>query len=451
MKHFYLFIACVLFTHSINAQWNLNGNAGITASNFLGTTDNATLYLKTNNTTRMRFDGNGIGVIGSIFGNPNSVNTMLYVGASGRPSAIEITNHGGTSFTSTSGMQSYNTCLTTVTRYGTYSKAGGRDAVNIGLYGEAHSFTTGNFNDNYGVKGFVDSDNGLYNAYGVHGEADNDAGGNSYGVYAKTTNSSAGPFVFNYALYATSPVNTNSYAGYFAGKVTVTGTFVSPSDARFKKDVKPLTNALDKLMLLNPTSYQFKTEEYQHMHFSSGTRLGFIAQEVQNIFPDLVSENGQAGDHNEKGETITPTEKYLAVNYIEMIPVIVAAIKEQQVLIEKKDKQIAVLQKDVEDLKTILRLNTVTNTTASATSYLMQNTPNPFSEKTTIQFYVEENFGTASLTVFGTDGKIIKTFGVKKHGLQHVEFEKNLESDGFYFYSLVVDGKVADAKQMMVK
>ena len=40
-------------------SWNLNGNAGITANNFLGTTNNAALILKTNNTERLRITGNG--------------------------------------------------------------------------------------------------------------------------------------------------------------------------------------------------------------------------------------------------------------------------------------------------------------------------------------------------------------------------------------------------------
>lgn len=78
------------------------------------------------------------------------------------------------------------------------------------------------------------------------------------------------------------------------------------SDARLKSNIVPITGALEIVENLNPVTFTWKNDE------SSKTNYGLIAQEVQEIFPDAVSE--------ENG--------YLKVDYFKLIPLIVQAIKE---------------------------------------------------------------------------------------------------------------------------
>ena len=105
---------------------------------------------------------------------------------------------------------------------------------------------------------------------------------------------------------------------YATGTVSSGGTVLT-SDRRLKTDIKSVANGLSTVMKLNPVSYKkrlsFDTGEYNKKE------IGFIAQEVQEILPDLVS--------------VGPDEnKTLSLDYNSLIPILTKAIQEQQVLIE---------------------------------------------------------------------------------------------------------------------
>ena len=62
------------------------------------------------------------------------------------------------------------------------------------------------------------------------------------------------------------------------------GTFIyQSSDLRLKKDIHPLTDSLEKIMRLKPVNFKFKANNEQSE--------GFIAQDIEKIYPELVSEN----------------------------------------------------------------------------------------------------------------------------------------------------------------
>jgi len=102
------------------------------------------------------------------------------------------------------------------------------------------------------------------------------------------------------------------YALDVGGRVRATG-FVPPSDKRWKQDIKPLENVLDKLYRLQGVSYYWNTKEYPDMNFDDKLQIGFIAQEVEPVFPELVSTD-------EKG--------YKGVEYDKMTVILVEAVKE---------------------------------------------------------------------------------------------------------------------------
>ena len=112
--------------------------------------------------------------------------------------------------------------------------------------------------------------------------------------------------------------------------VNVNGTSLSSSsDRRYKTEIKPLERALDKVIMLNGVTYKWRVSEFPEQQFDSNTHIGVIAQDVEEIFPELVStdENG-----------------YKSVQYGNFAPVLIEAIKE---LKAEKDE----LQKEVEELK----------------------------------------------------------------------------------------------------
>lgn len=99
---------------------------------------------------------------------------------------------------------------------------------------------------------------------------------------------------------------------------------INTSDRRLKKEINDLTYGINKVMSLKPVSYKWKNNE-------NGVRLGFIAQDLNNVIHEVVYE----GDDQ---------DKTLGVRYSELIPVLTKAIQEQQELIKKMEERIYLLE-----------------------------------------------------------------------------------------------------------
>lgn len=117
------------------------------------------------------------------------------------------------------------------------------------------------------------------------------------------------------------------------GHLTVGGSWINASDRRLKTDITPLQYGLNEIMSLRPVSYKMKAD--------SSKQVGFIAQEVQELIPELIS--GIEGDL-EKGET-------LGMSYDQLTSVIVNAMKEQQVMITNLQSENALLESKFEQVK----------------------------------------------------------------------------------------------------
>ena len=90
------------------------------------------------------------------------------------------------------------------------------------------------------------------------------------------------------------------------------------SDGRFKANVAALTSSLAAISSLRGVSYDFKQTQADYA-FGAEKHIGFIAQEVQQVFPELVHPDADG---------------YLGVDYVALIPVLVEAMKEQQAQIK---------------------------------------------------------------------------------------------------------------------
>ena len=170
------------------------------------------------------------------------------------------------------------------------------------------------------------------------------------------------------------------------------------SDERLKENIRPLSGSLPLLQQMNGVSYFLKKpimqtavdtktaednsmpsdKEKRDMAFfekwekdlqnSKDLRKGFVAQDLQKIFPELVSED---------------KDGMLSIDYIGLIPVIVESIKEQQQIIEDQSKRMQVLEKTVKALqgKSVLH----SSTDESGTTGIADNAPNPFTNQTEIK------------------------------------------------------------------
>ena len=105
-------------------------------------------------------------------------------------------------------------------------------------------------------------------------------------------------------------------------------------------------------MKLTPKSYTLKRSEYPHMNFPEGRQIGLIAQEVEQVIPELVEESVHPGPNDPAtGKPGKTMEHYRAMNYIGLTPVLVGAIQEQQKIIEAQKKQIDEMEKRIQALE----------------------------------------------------------------------------------------------------
>ena len=111
-------------------------------------------------------------------------------------------------------------------------------------------------------------------------------------------------------IYASDSIISNVYAG--------------TSDIRLKQDIEPTDKGLDAVMELNPVSYRFITNAD-----SEKKSYGFIAQEIEDVIPDVVG---------------TRHDGMKVLNYNDLISVLTKAIQEQQIIIEELNQRLIKLE-----------------------------------------------------------------------------------------------------------
>lgn len=121
-----------------------------------------------------------------------------------------------------------------------------------------------------------------------------------------------------------------------AGTVNASGGYEQISDVKFKKDIVSIDSPLNKILHMNGVSYSWKTQEFKNMGFSDGIHYGVVAQEVEKVLPEIVNTN---------------TSGNKSVSYNEIIPVLIEAMKEQQRIIEKQNKEMNELKAKVQKLE----------------------------------------------------------------------------------------------------
>jgi hypothetical protein len=99
-------------------------------------------------------------------------------------------------------------------------------------------------------------------------------------------------------------------------------------------------SALDAILCLRGVTFDWKQGGFPDMNFASGQQIGFIAQEVEKVLPELVS---------------TDSNCYKSVAYANVVPVAVEAIKAQQSQIDALNKANASKDAEIADLKALLQ------------------------------------------------------------------------------------------------
>ncbi len=196
-----------------------------------------------------------------------------------------------------------------------------------------------------------------------------------------------------------------------------------------KSNVSPINGALNKVMNLNGKTYNLKSTNLKSATNSDKINYGLIAQEVQEIIPELVMETE---------DSISS----FAINYDGLIPVLIEAIKEQQNTIDK-------LKTEVENLK-FSSTTDINESNSNFKSKLYQNAPNPFNEQTTISYFLKGETNKAVITVYDMQGTPVKSIVLNSEGEGTVNISASELKPGMYMYSLISDEKLIDTKTMII-
>lgn len=246
-------------------------------------------------------------------------------------------------------------------------------------------------------------------------------------------------------------------------QVKVNGNVVFGSDARMKDNISDISNSIDKIKQLRSVSYNFKeeqkdqtisdkilkgstAEEIEKMkravenvpktneYLLNRKFYGFLAQEVQKIYPDLVYEDSTG---------------MLSVDYIGMIPLLVDALKDMETRIAGLETDISELTNNSES--TIQNIKSSTDDVNSF-SYpvLEQNVPNPFNMSTTINYYLPETISNASIYIYDMNGTQLKHYSLGERRKGNLIIKGSELVAGMYLYALIADGKVIDTKRMIL-
>ena len=390
-----------------NSQLSINSVGSSTASAYLLSTNSVGLHV---NQHSANYTGNSYG--------------------------IQIPNYA------TNGITNYGLCATVSNGgFGQYTKA-------IGVYGSASGSAAG---FNYGVYGHLSADNGA-------------------AVFGSTSTSLDTDF----------PAITGNYAAFFYGNARITGALTvgyvnQTSDYRLKENIRSLTasdGCLEKVIGMNVVEYNLKQREFE-THITEqdeadeaareaeliergvdpqeiakrkqktdkralwyeedspimrNKHYGLIAQELQKIYPTLVTEN---------------QDGYLAVNYIEIIPLLVRSIQELNAKVEQYENGSAPIY------KAQARTTDATAVDAIVTT-LYQNTPNPFTESTLIRCDVANDVVKADLYIYNMNGEQITEYAITERGETSVVIDGGILNAGMYLYALIADGQVIDTKRMIL-
>ncbi|HNP23162.1 MAG TPA: tail fiber domain-containing protein [Panacibacter sp.] len=414
------------FTVSGANFWRTTGNSGLSAAtNFLGTTDavdvvfrsnniegmrltnadrrlglgttlpssklhiNAALNedalrVQTNGTTRLFVDNAGGVTVGSTVAGPANglyVNGNVGIGNSAPVNKLDVS--GNAAFTGIVGIRGVTNAAFALNVNGSSSYGGinitdpvdntalniSKSGINYGIFISKSSTASGvatiystNAGSGPGIYGQSASGDGAYgnstSGYGVYGISSS-----SYGMYAYSSNYRA--------LYAEG--DPLYYTAYFNGDTYSTGSYLG-SDAKLKKNIREVNNAMDIINQLKPKNYEFRNDgSYSKMNLPKGNHYGLIAQDVEKILPNLVKETTfETKDANPHKAASTEAEAqamkseqnekidFKAVNYTELIPLLVKALQEQ-------DAKIDALTNELRTIKQSQTTATATETTSAVT------------------------------------------------------------------------------------
>jgi len=221
--------------------------------------------------------------------------------------------------------------------------------------------------------------------------------------------------------------------------------YPSPSDARQKENIRDIKNAINLIMQLKGVEYDLKKEiafpDSQKYSPKIRTKMendrkniyGFLAQDALKVLKTSVV------FYDDSTDTYT-------MDYTKIVPILVEAIKLQQSQIDSLRQ----LNKKGTVSMTSSSVQTNVTTIESEVPVLYQNAPNPFSQKTTIGYYLPEKIQNAVIYIYDMNGGQIRSIPIFSKGAGNVTINGNELRPGMYLYTLIADNQEIATKRMIL-
>lgn len=248
---------------------------------------------------------------------------------------------------------------------------------------------------------------------------------------------------------------------YFYDDVTVYGTFTNYSDSILKESIFDIDSneALSKMKLLNGLQYEFKQgksfsdnyiENVKKFRYENnielfdtivvpklpeGKQFGFVAQDVIEVYPDLVEVDSITG--------------FYTINYLGFIPILWESVKAQNELISEFNTKVEALEAQLISQKSAIMEDGL-NSVQEIPNSFEQNNPNPFTENTIIKYQVSDDVSNAVMYIFDMNGKLIDNHVLNNGVGNKLLIAGNTLTAGMYIYTMVCDGVEVGSKRMIL-
>ncbi|PIQ22344.1 MAG: hypothetical protein COW65_03730 [Cytophagales bacterium CG18_big_fil_WC_8_21_14_2_50_42_9] len=116
-------------------------------------------------------------------------------------------------------------------------------------------------------------------------------------------------------------------------------------DAQIKTNVSSITNALEYINALQPKRFEYNTHAFQQLKLPRGGYYGFMAEEFKQVFPFMVSTKPTFFT---TGKNTQRTALIQEIDMEKLVPVLVGAIQEQQVLIQQLQEELTSLKEQMQ-------------------------------------------------------------------------------------------------------
>ena len=360
-----------------------------------------------------------------------------------------------------------------------YFRAGYSTADNTVTFTSTGKVSIGTTNTSYGKLQINGSGypNGLsvYNGSGTAINIFHNSDDNAYITRGSST--SAGIRLLNNGHVGINGYASSNYWFYVTGDCRA-DSWSTYSDSTAKTDIKDISNS-ERIKELRPVTFLWKekttgSDENEGLLSSNNTDIndaeelcdscppilsdketikpeiipeikdtrihyGFLAQDVQELYPDIVTSD-------EEGR--------LAIEYDAFIPLLVDCYKNLVLKLDTLENIISIQNDEIADLRTKLNgeaeKKSANETIKEETPALFQNIPNPFNVNTEIKYFLPENTTSASINIYDLNGRPIKRIDINETGMSRITIHGAELKPGMYLYALIADGIEIDTKRMIL-